>query len=193
MENYYKILEVDKDASQEIIDKAYKILVKKYHPDLQSDSQKSISENKIKKINEAYSVLSDPIKRENYNKQLLDTQVTIDEYNILANENLQLKKELYNIKSQLNDTSKYFNNKNNSSSFNPQIQQPSKKYNYPKKHSIFKKIFMFLYCIFFTYLIIYIILQNPYIKELLNISYNSKILLPIVILILIIFLFNSKK
>ena len=36
-ENYYEILEVNKNASPEIIEKAYKTLVKKYHPDLQRD------------------------------------------------------------------------------------------------------------------------------------------------------------
>ena len=35
MKNYYEILEVDKNASEEVIEKAYKTLAKKYHPDLQ--------------------------------------------------------------------------------------------------------------------------------------------------------------
>ena len=39
--NYYKILEIDQDASEEIIEKAYKTLVKKYHPDLQDETQKT--------------------------------------------------------------------------------------------------------------------------------------------------------
>ena len=34
MKNYYEILEVNKKASKEVIEKAYKVLVKKYHPDL---------------------------------------------------------------------------------------------------------------------------------------------------------------
>lgn len=38
--NYYKILEVDSSASPEVIEKAYKTLAKKYHPDLQEESQK---------------------------------------------------------------------------------------------------------------------------------------------------------
>mgnify|MGYP002552872643 FL=1 len=41
VKNYYEILEVDKKASSEVIEKAYRILVKRYHPDLQkSEKQK---------------------------------------------------------------------------------------------------------------------------------------------------------
>ena len=44
--NYYDILEVNKNASQEIIEKAYKTLVKKYHPDLQDNNLKNEYEEK---------------------------------------------------------------------------------------------------------------------------------------------------
>lgn len=65
--NYYDILEVNKNASQEIIDRAYKVLVKKYHPDLQTDPvMKSQCEEKLKEINEAYETLSDEQKRKEY-------------------------------------------------------------------------------------------------------------------------------
>ena len=64
--NYYEILEVSTKASPEIIKKAYITLVKKYHPDLQDDSKKEEYENKLKKINEAYEVLSDETKRKKY-------------------------------------------------------------------------------------------------------------------------------
>ena len=59
-ENYYDILEINKNASPEIIEKAYKTLIKKYHPDLQKNDLKIKYEEKIKKINESYDVLSDP-------------------------------------------------------------------------------------------------------------------------------------
>ena len=52
-QNYYEILEVNKNASPEIIEKAYKTLVKKYHPDLQDNNLKAEYEEKIKLINEA--------------------------------------------------------------------------------------------------------------------------------------------
>ena len=61
--NYYDILEVNKNASPEIIEKAYKVLVKKYHPDLQEPDKKAFFEQKLKDINEAYDTLSNTEKR----------------------------------------------------------------------------------------------------------------------------------
>ena len=48
--NYYEILEVDKHASSDIIKKAYTTLAKKYHPDLQEESQKESAGEKLKEI-----------------------------------------------------------------------------------------------------------------------------------------------
>ena len=70
MKNYYEILEVNKKASKEVIEKAYKVLVKKYHPDLYSDQKKNYAEEKIKEINEAYSVLTDEFMKEQYDAEL---------------------------------------------------------------------------------------------------------------------------
>lgn len=74
MKNYYEILEVSKNASQEIIEKAYKTLAKKYHPDTQTDDNKLWAESKFKEINEAYKVLSNIEKRKNYDVELLNIQ-----------------------------------------------------------------------------------------------------------------------
>ena len=63
MKNYYEILEVDRKASPEVIDKAYKTLAKKYHPDLQDENNKNIYAEKMKEINEAYDVLSNDYKK----------------------------------------------------------------------------------------------------------------------------------
>lgn len=68
--NYYDILQVNKNASPEIIEKAYKVLAKKYHPDLQPEENKKQSEEIFKKINEAYETLSNPEKKQTYDETL---------------------------------------------------------------------------------------------------------------------------
>ena len=70
MKNYYEILEVNKKASKEVIEKAYKVLVKKYHPDLYTGQKKNYAEEKLKEINEAYSVLTDECMKEQYDAEL---------------------------------------------------------------------------------------------------------------------------
>lgn len=70
MKNYYEVLEVNENASKEVIEKAYKVLAKKYHPDLQEDKNKKAAEEKIKVLNEAYEVLSDPEKHQYYDAKL---------------------------------------------------------------------------------------------------------------------------
>lgn len=70
IKNYYEILEVNSKASREIIEKAYKTLIKKYHPDLYQGEKRMYAETKAKEINEAYKVLSDEFLREQYNAEL---------------------------------------------------------------------------------------------------------------------------
>lgn len=64
-ENYYDILGISKDADDKQIQRAYRKLAHKYHPD-SNDSKEA--EEKFKKINEAYNVLKDPEKRKAYNQ-----------------------------------------------------------------------------------------------------------------------------
>ena len=70
MLNLYEILEVSEKASKEVIEKAYHVLAKKYHPDLQQEVQKQEAEKKMKQINEAYEILSDEEKRKEYDIRL---------------------------------------------------------------------------------------------------------------------------
>lgn len=63
MSDYYATLGLNKGASIEDVKKAYKTLAKKYHPDVSSDPD---AEKKFKEIVEAYQVLSDPEKKQNY-------------------------------------------------------------------------------------------------------------------------------
>lgn len=64
VKDYYKILGVKKDSSSDDIKKAFRKLARKYHPDLNPGN--NAAEEKFKEANEAYAVLSDPKKREEY-------------------------------------------------------------------------------------------------------------------------------
>ena len=66
--SYYDILEVSKDATPTEINKKFKLLAKKYHPDKLPKEQQEEGTRKFKEINEAYHILSDTEKRETYDK-----------------------------------------------------------------------------------------------------------------------------
>lgn len=61
--DYYKILGVDRSASEADIKKAFRKLAHKYHPDV---SKEKDAEAKFKDVNEAYQTLSDPEKKAAY-------------------------------------------------------------------------------------------------------------------------------
>ena len=209
MKNYYEILEVDKNASKEVIDKAYRTLVKKYHPDLKNSDEKITSEEKIKQINEAYDVLSNELKRDEYNMTIQNNYISIDEYNKLINENNKLKNELNYIKNKFQKNDNYYYQKstnysqpnyttNNYEYYN--INQ--KDYNNTTKNNnytmnLFNNILHSLknlFILFFNYLIyvivlfaVIIILKPPFIMEFLqSIGFRG-----IFMILIIIFLFFS--
>lgn len=63
--DYYEILGVSRDASQNDIQRSYRKLARKYHPDINKEAG---LEDKFKEINEAYEVLKDPEKRKKYDQ-----------------------------------------------------------------------------------------------------------------------------
>ena len=69
--DYYEVLGVDKNASEDDIKKAFKKAAMKYHPDRfanATDAEKKDAEEKFKEINEAYQILSDSQKKQQYDQ-----------------------------------------------------------------------------------------------------------------------------
>lgn len=64
--DYYQTLGVARDAGDEAIKKAFRKLARQFHPDVAQDKQ--AAEARFKEINEAYEVLSDPVKRRKYDR-----------------------------------------------------------------------------------------------------------------------------
>lgn len=62
---YYSLLQIDRNASQEDVKKAYRKLAMKFHPDVDTDKD---AEEKFKALGEAYSVLGDTGKRRVYDR-----------------------------------------------------------------------------------------------------------------------------
>ena len=96
MITYYEILEVSRMASKEVITKAYKVLVRKYHPDLEQDEgKKEEAKEKMVRINEAYETLSDDEKRKKYDDTIaiLEEKERIEKEKKIVN---QMYEDYYN-------------------------------------------------------------------------------------------------
>ena len=99
MITYYEILEVSRMASKEVITKAYKVLVRKYHPDLEQDEgKKEEAKEKMVRINEAYETLSDEIKRNKYD----DTIAILEEKERIAKEKERQQSKTQNVNNNRN-------------------------------------------------------------------------------------------
>lgn len=94
----YEILEVSENASNEIIEKAYKTLAKKYHPDLQEEANKKQAETMMKKINEAYEILGNEEKRSRYDGELAEKR-NMEE---MQRQNVNQNYQVYNMQYQDN-------------------------------------------------------------------------------------------
>ena len=120
MITYYEILEVSRMASKEVITKAYKVLVRKYHPDLEQDEgKKEEAKEKMVRINEAYETLSDDEKRKKYD----DTIAILEEkekkkqqgktQNVNNNRNINVNRNINNVNSNNNISINNIDNDNN--------------------------------------------------------------------------------
>jgi len=79
--DYYKVLGVERGASDADIKSAYRKLARKYHPDVNPNNKKA--EAQFKDINEAYQVLGDPEKRKKYDQLGADWEHGLDQEEIL--------------------------------------------------------------------------------------------------------------
>ena len=201
MKNYYKILQVDKDASPEIIKVAYKLLVKKNHPDLREGEDKKNAEEIIKEINEAYDILSNPIKKAEYDQTLINENISQEQYNYILNENMNLKREL-NYFHNLYNRNNYYKQKNtnmyNESNYNINQNTSNDEIN---NNSKFKTIFnnlneniKTLTAIIITFLIIFLVIKIPFLYDFIfDIFSNGSLLLLIIVVVLYIYYFRNKK
>ena len=203
MKNYYEILEVSQNASPEVIEKVYKLLVKKYHPDLQEITNKQESEVKIKLINEAYETLSNAEKRKIYDQEISNKFIEIEKYNSLLYENIELKNKLNNVQKSINsyrnniqnphynNTTNYNYNESNDTNYNNSPNNNFDRNTYKNTNNIFfliKTIFTLLV----IFLIIFIFFQIPFFKNIIKNLGTFDILTFFILFILFIFFINHK-
>ena len=195
MKNYYKILEIDKNASDDIIKVAYKSLVKKYHPDLKEGIAKINAEEKIKQINEAYDILSNPEKKSEYDQNMITEDISKEQYEMLLNENINLKKELFYFKN-LNKNSNSFNsnyyNQNNSNIYHNNTQNYNINNNIERK--MFKEIVNTFISIIITLFIIIIVYHIPFVKQYVKSIFNNNFIFIIIIVFFsYLYFFRNRK
>lgn len=184
--NYYEILEVNQNASPEIIDKAYKTLAKKYHPDLQSEENKQKSEEIFKQINEAYEILSNEQKRKQYDMTLEKDNPLNEQIEELYNENIDLKQQIYNMKNN-NDSAnerQYDKNLNNTikQAYHDAYVQDLKNRGYKIKYKkTWKERSKDLIALIITIIIFLILVQIPFIKNFFISIYEDNPLVKIIV------------
>ena len=202
METLYDILEVSRKASKEIIEKAYKTLAKKYHPDLQnSDNEKKIAEERMKKINEAYSVLSDEQKRAEYDLKLQHEE-EIEKYKNSSQENAEEHYEQDYDEDEMyeNDWKKQYANlspkeqkrvarkiqKEANEEYRKQYEEYFRSLGYRIKHRMTLKDYITIFAVIFALVIIFLILWVvPPTHEWMMGLYNENLVVQIIVNIII--------
>ena len=198
MKNYYKILQIDKDASPEIIKVAYKLLVKKNHPDLKEGIDKKVAEEKIKEINEAYDILSNPTNKAEYDLKLNNEIISDEQYQIILNENINLKKELSYYK---NTNNNFYSNNNyaqtqNTNMYDNTYYQNNSDYIKKSKSILgsFSESIKTLVALFITFTIFFIIFKIPFLYDFFtNVFSNSYIIIIVIIIIVYIYFFKNDQ
>ncbi len=187
MKNYYEELEVSRNASSDVINKAYKVLAKKYHPDSTSENKQQ-AEERFKRISEAYETLSNEQKKLEYDKNLELTQpeVNPDDYLKLLENHKKLINEVSSLKNQINtlnsiktnniNTSAYYTNNipysNVQHVYHTVNTGPRKTKSYSffdmikfKIKNFFRKVLAILLTILIIFIIICILLYIPVTKD----------------------------
>lgn len=147
MKNYYEILEVNPNASAEVIEKAYKVLAKKYHPDLQLDVRKRAqAEKKLKELNEAYDVLSDQLLKDKYDREI-------------EQENKEKMQKMYqNRENQNNEKGQKYTTNNNVGTFAGLVDLVKQLYHDRPKREQFKEMTKKdMFAIFLTIIVVILI------------------------------------
>ncbi len=182
--NYYDILQVNKNASSEIIEKAYKVLAKKYHPDLQPEENKEEAEDILKEINEAYEVLSNTEKRHSYDASLLSEEQQEQTSSASSQQYQQPSQQQYSpnnyqAEQQSQVYQEYSSRPIQEQSYQEQLQQARQKAYYDayiqdlknrgykiRYKKSFKDYFKTFIAIVLTILVLLLIYQIPFVKNL---------------------------
>ena len=192
MKNYYEILEVSENASSEVIEKAYKILAKKYHPDLQPPEKLKWADEKFKELGEAYEVLSDEVSRQNYDIQLSEYKSKNNDYDNLLAHTQELENELNTLReeslnSNIQNNEIYQNELNNitntinnairdaySNAYNDAYNNSVESHSYNKTiKNYFKNLLTLLLTILAIFCISFVLWHIPFIRNYLIDVYNK--------------------
>ncbi len=176
---YYDILQVNRNASPEIIEKAYKTLAKKYHPDLQAEENKKQAEEILKEINEAYEILSVPEKKEKYDAFLLEEE-KISQIETITQKTTQPTPSNTILEEELDLKQKHLENlrREQELAYQEQVQQAKQKAYYDayiqdlknrgykiRYKKTFKSYIKDLMALFLTFLILFLLWQIPFVQN----------------------------